>query len=56
MWNFFTLSISIFVLFFTFSTVFSIGNHLKYFHDYSDLAFDIDLGVDGLPVIMEEIQ
>lgn len=39
-----------------FSKVFSIGDHLKYFSDYSDLAFDIDLDVDGLPAIMEEVQ
>lgn len=38
-----------------FSTVFSIGDHLKYFSDYSDLVFDIDLDVDGLPAIMEEV-
>lgn len=39
-----------------FSTIFSVGNHLKYFSDYSDIAFDIDLDVDGLPAIMEEMQ
>lgn len=39
-----------------FSTVFSVGNHLKYFSDYSDIAFDIDLDVDGLPAITKEMQ
>lgn len=29
-----------------FSTVFAIGDYLKYFSDYSDLVFDIDSDID----------